>query len=103
MATLRVTTINKTPSVVVLKAEGPVTGECVQVLEKECRGWLNQGQSLELDFSGVTLIDSEGIAMLKHLPADQLQLKHCPNFIQHLLNLKGERETHDFCSERRAS
>ena len=90
VATLRITKIKHTPSVISLKVEGVVVAESVRVLEEECMGWLQKVKTVQLDFSGVTFIGHEGVRMLGNMPAEQLQILHCPGFIQHLLNLRDQ-------------
>ena len=65
MATLRITKINQKASLILLKVEGAVAGECVGVLEEECKGWLTKEKTIQLDFSGVTFIDYQGVKMLR--------------------------------------
>lgn len=87
MATLRITKINEEPSHILLKVEGAVTGNCVGILEEECKGWIKKDKTIQLDFSGVTFIDHDGVRMLRRLESAQLQINHCPDFIHQLLKL----------------
>ncbi len=88
MATLRITKIKQTPSLVILKVEGGVVSESVRVLEEECNGWFKNKKTVQLDFSGVTSIHHEGVKMLRKMNPAHLQIIHCPEFFHHLLNLK---------------
>jgi len=88
VATVRITKIKHTPLLVVLKVEGAVGSESASVLEEECKGWLKKRKTVQLDFSGVTSIDHEGVKMLRKMASAHLQVIHCPDFIHHLLNLK---------------
>ena len=88
MATLRITKIKQTPSLILLKVEGTVVAESVRVLEEECMGWVKKKKTIQLDFSGVTYIDHWGVEMLKRMTPSNLQIMHSPDFIHHLLNLK---------------
>ncbi len=77
-------------SLILLKVEGAVVSESVQVLEEEVMGWLKKMKTVQLDFSGVVSIGHEGVKMLNNMPAEQVQMRHCPDFIQHLLNLRNQ-------------
>ena len=89
MATLRITKIKQKPSLILLNVEGAVGSESVWVLEEECKGWLKKKNTVQLDFSGVTSIDHEGVKMLRKMASAHLQVIHCPDFIHRLLNLKA--------------
>ncbi len=88
MATVRITIIKQNSSFVILKVEGAVVSESVGVLKEECVRWRDQKKTIQLDFSGVTSIDQEGVKMLGRMTQSQLPIIHCPDFIHHLLNLK---------------
>ena len=90
MATLRITKIKQEPSLILLKVEGAVVGECVGVLKEECKGWHQKNQTVQLDFSGVTSLSPEGIEMLRGMPPTLLQVIKSPEFIHHLLNFKEQ-------------
>ncbi len=90
MATVRITKIEHTPLLVVLKVEGTVVSESGRVLEEECLWWLAQMKTIQLDFSGVTYIDHAGVEMLKRMTQSNLRIIHCPDFIHHLLNLNDQ-------------
>jgi len=64
--------------------------ESVRVLEEECTGRLKDVKTVQLDFSGVTSISHAGVKMLNSMPAEQLQILNCPDFIQQLLNLRTQ-------------
>ena len=87
MATLRITKINEEPSLILLKVEGSVAGNCIGLLEQECIAWLTQDKTVQLDFSGVTFVDPQGVNMLRNLWWGRVHITHCPDFISQLLKL----------------
>ena len=82
---MRITLLSQSPDEVVLKVEGWVSGEDVDLLEQEGSRWLRQAGHLVLDLSGVKSIDSRGIALLKRWPGEQLALRGESSFVHMLL------------------
>ena len=73
----------------VLKVEGWVWGDNVDLLEQEGTRWLAEAGNLVLDLSGVRFIDAAGIAMLKRWPRARLVLRDGTPFVQTLLEAYG--------------
>ena len=59
--------------------------EWVSVLERECWLALEDNRPVRLDMSAVTFIDSRGVAVLRHLGANEFEVIKCPEFIRELL------------------
>ncbi len=63
---LKINEITKSNDEVNLIIEGKIIADWVRELEKQCLIYIEQGNSdVVLDFTGVTYIDEEGLAMLK--------------------------------------
>ena len=59
--------------------------EWVAVLERECWLAFEDNRPVRLDLSAVTFIDSRGVAILRHLGANELEIVKCPEFVRELL------------------
>jgi len=64
---LRISSEDEMGLVVRLKAEGTIKGDWVPLLEAECLCHLGSGRRVELDVTGVGLLDREGAAMVRSL------------------------------------
>ena len=83
---LRITEISESADSVTLKVEGRIVSEWIIVLEQECLKWLQAKPEVLLDFSEVTFIEHNGVAMLKRIASSRLRLINCPALIAMLLN-----------------
>ncbi|MCI0423357.1 MAG: hypothetical protein L0312_29755, partial [Acidobacteria bacterium] len=63
---------------VVLRVEGSLVGDLVNLLDAESRAVLAASKWVGLDLYGVTNTDSSGIAMLKRLSEERVQFINCP-------------------------
>ena len=86
---LRITLVSQVPEEVVLKVEGEVAGEEVQVLEQVGTQWHRKTERLVLDLKGVLFIDEAGIAVLRQWLGERLVLRGGSLFIQLLLRTHG--------------
>lgn len=64
-------------STVTLKVEGEVASHESSVLESECLRYLEAQTDLALDFSGVTLVDRQGVETVRRLLARGVRLINC--------------------------
>ena len=87
---LRITTTEKKPSRVVLKLEGRVTSDWVDVLDREIRGHMADGTKVRLDFCGVTFVDKRGAKVLRDLLNGGVATDNCSGLIDMLLGEEGE-------------
>ena len=69
-----------------LKLEGQVSGPEVEELRRLCRELSHNGQThLILELSGVSFIDSEGIALVRQLTGQKVVVTNYSSFIAELL------------------
>lgn len=85
---LRMTTLTEGSRLVRLKLEGRIVCDWVALLENECLTCLRKEQTVVLDFSAVTFIDCAGVAMLRKISTDSLQIVNASPLIEDLL--RGE-------------
>jgi hypothetical protein len=81
---LRITRVEG-PSWTTLRVEGRIVAEWVSVLQRECWLALDDDRPVRLDLSAVTFIDRRGVAVLRHLRANEFEVIRCPEFIGELL------------------
>ncbi len=84
---LRITKIEEDGSSVILKVEGRIMSEGVDVLKLECLKWLDQNGKVQLECSAVSYIDERGVEMLKSMARNNVRIVRCQAFIHDLLNL----------------
>ena len=53
----------------------------------ESVGWRFRRICVRLDLSAVTFVDGRGVAALRHLGANDLEIVNCPEFIGELLRI----------------
>jgi len=82
---LRITQVSHTSALVTLKVEGRVAADWVPLLERECVQHIDRGRVVRLDFSAVSSIDGEGLAMLRKLATSHVEIVNASPFIQALL------------------
>ena len=82
---LRITQVRLTASLVTLKVEGRVAADWVGVLEEECRRHTDDGRDVELDFTEVSMIDCDGVAMLRRLTRSRVGIVNASPLIRALL------------------
>jgi len=83
---IRITEISESADSVTLKVEGRIVFEWVTTLQQHCLKWLQGKREVLLDFSGVTYIDLNGVAMLKRMISPKLRLINSSALITELLN-----------------
>lgn len=85
MAMLRITTIDENNTTATLKVEGRIVSDWIGTLERVCHGWLERGKTIYLDLSGVTFIDTQGVASVRTLVTRNVRITGCSDLIQSLL------------------
>ncbi|HSB42499.1 MAG TPA: STAS domain-containing protein [Methylomirabilota bacterium] len=71
---------------ITIRLEGRMLGPWVEELRRTCEAHLGEGRALTLDFSGVSFVDREGVALLRTLRQRQARLANCSAFLKELLN-----------------
>ena len=82
---LRISRAAESPSLATLRVEGRVVAAWVPVLERECWLALQENWHVRVDLSAVTFVDGRGVAALRHLGANDVEIVNCPEFIGELL------------------
>lgn len=87
---LRIEKIKTDKRSVTLKLDGKIEGIYLDELEGICTCLLAEGgKTVTLDFSGVSFIDDESVAMLTKMKDGKLKIINCSPFIRTLLNDPG--------------
>ena len=84
---LRISRSAESPPLATLRVEGRIVAEWVPVLEQACWLALQQNLHVRLDLSAVTFVDGRGVAALRHLSANDLEIINCPEFIGELIRI----------------
>lgn len=87
---LRITPVSKDKGTVMLKLEGKIHADWASLLEQECLRLVHQRKRVLLDFSGVSYVDPDGIAVVRNFPNGHIQIINCPRFIAELLDRGGQ-------------
>ena len=82
---LRITTTDERPRTVTFKVEGRIVCGWIAELDRECHGFLDRGKRGVMDFSAVTFVDGEAVAMLKQLLQENVEIANCSALIKSLL------------------
>ena len=82
---LRISRAAESPSLATLRVEGRVVAEWVPVLERECWLALQENGHVRVDLSAVTFVDGRGVAALRHLGENDVEIVNFPEFIGELL------------------
>ncbi len=82
---LRITTTDERPRTVSFKVEGRIVSGWIAELDRECRKFLDRGKRVLMDFSAVTFVDGEAVAMLKPLLREDVGIVNCSALIKSLL------------------
>ena len=82
---LRITTTDERPRTVTFKVEGRIVCGWIAELERECHRFLDRGKRVVMDFSAVTFVDGEAVAMLKRLVREDVEIVSCSALIKSLL------------------
>ena len=72
-----------------LRLEGEVMGPWVQEVKKACEPFLGNGHRLTLDLGDVSLVDRDGIALLRELRRAQVRLVNGSPFLTEQLKTES--------------
>ncbi len=82
---LRIEKVGDDAATVILKLEGRIVAQWVTVLDEECQRVLRRPTPLVLDVAGVTFVDRDGVAMLRKMRNERVQLVNGSVFLRELL------------------
>jgi anti-anti-sigma regulatory factor len=82
---LRLTETKRASAEVVLKAEGQLVDEWVNLLKQECQRLLAGDDRVLLDLADVNYADSRGVQALRELAQSPLAIINCTPLVQELL------------------
>ena len=86
---LKITMIQESRIEVLLKLEGKITAEWADLLDGECRMFLQEKKAVFLDCAHVDFIDARGVEVLNNLPRTQVTLMSAPGYVTELLQTGG--------------
>ena len=86
---MRITLVSQTPQEAVLRLEGWVAGEEVELLEAEGYRCFQETHRLVLDLSGVKFIDPAGLALLQGWSGPRLELRGASAYLRSVLETEG--------------
>ena len=67
---------------VVVRLEGRLVGPWVEEVRRACEGLLHRGERLTVDFSRVSFVDREGVALCRGLRDRHARLRNCSPFVK---------------------
>jgi ABC-type transporter Mla MlaB component len=79
---LRITETDVTVDGTKLRLDGKLVGPWVREMRLVCDPILAKGQQIQIDCSGVSSLDSDGIALLQRLQGEGVTLVNCSLFIK---------------------
>lgn len=82
---LRISENNASIETVTLLLEGQISNHGVEITRESCEQVLKKGGHLILDMSGVSFVDRTGIALLRKLQQQNVELINCSPFLKEQL------------------
>ena len=79
---VRITETDVTVDGTKLRLDGKLGGPWVREMRLVCDPILAKGQQIQIDCSGVSSLDSDGIALLQRLQGEGVTLVNCSLFIK---------------------
>ena len=88
---LRVTRVDSKEGEVLLKLEGQIVGEWVDLVAKECAASRRSRERVVLDLAGVSYADPSGLSMLRSLDPRSVRLVRLTPVLREQLDDHGDR------------
>jgi ABC-type transporter Mla MlaB component len=88
---LRISPIESDNHHAILRLEGRVAGPWVAELSNACERLLGEGRPLELDFTDVSFVDSNGVALIARLASRGIAVAGCSPFVEEQLKSGADR------------
>ena len=86
---LRISEMSASGEGTALRLEGEVMGPWVREVKKACEPFLGNGRQLTLDLADVSLVDREGVALLRELKRAQVRLVNGSPFLTEQLQTES--------------
>jgi anti-anti-sigma regulatory factor len=83
---LKIDVTSRVGEPITMRLEGRMVGPWVDELRRACEPYLGDGHTLVLDFSDVSFVDREGVALLRTLRLRQAAFANCSAFVKELLD-----------------
>jgi len=80
---------------IVLRLDGRLVTEWVEILRTSCEQAFSSGEPLSLDMGGLSFSDHEGIKLLLQLQQRQVMLINCSPFLREQLKQSISRDSPD--------
>src|SRR5258708_37058832 len=97
---LRITETDVTVDGTKLRLDGKLVGPWVREMRLVCDPILAKGQQIQIDCSGVSSLDSDGIALLQRLQGEGVTLFNCSLFIKMcLVHVQGVDMMRSLCRQ----
>ena len=78
---LRITRVVQSNLEIVLRLDGSVTGQWIELLRESAQSELDEGLRLTLDLENICFIDCEGLALIKSLMGQGVRQVNAPLFV----------------------
>jgi anti-anti-sigma regulatory factor len=78
---LKITRVTSLDHEAILRLDGRVTGQWVELLRESAESVLDQGLRLTLDLENICFIDCEGLALIKSLIGQGVRQVNTPLFV----------------------
>ncbi len=71
---------------VTVSLEGRLVGPWVDEVRRTCEPFVGNGRGLTLDFSRVSFVDRDGVALCRRLRLGRATLRNCSPFVEEQIN-----------------
>jgi anti-anti-sigma regulatory factor len=79
---LRILEEKTTDNSTILRLDGRIVGQWVEVLRESCEQVFQSNGDVTLDLTGVSFADHDGVRLLRQLDQRQVRLINCSQFLQ---------------------
>jgi anti-anti-sigma regulatory factor len=79
---LRILEEKTTDDSTILRLDGRIVGQWVEVLRESCEQVFQSNGDVTLDLTGVSFADHDGVRLLRQLDQRQVRLINCSQFLQ---------------------
>ena len=83
---LKIEVVEKQDKRVLVHLEGQMVGPWVGEVRRACEPFLTDGHALTLDFSRVSFVDRDGVALCRRLKQRRAMLQNCSPFVKEQIN-----------------